>query len=106
MPEAPPYGLEYSPYSSQGGQTTKVLARSANLDLAIAEMTAYVKQDTAVGGGRSCLVAGGRGAAKATLSDRACEEVRRKTSFPGSSGCGCMGPPCSIPPNQFPPRTT
>jgi hypothetical protein len=98
MPEAPPYGLEYSPCSSQGGQRIKVLARSANLELAIAELTAYVSQDTAVGGGRSCLVAGARGAGKTTLIDCACEEVRQKNEFPRLIRVRLHGPSLLSPP--------
>ncbi|RSL18002.1 hypothetical protein EDE15_3556 [Edaphobacter aggregans] len=78
MPDEPLYGLEYDPYGFElepaAEQRRKVLARSANLDMAVGALTAYMYERV---GGRSCLIAGARGSGKTTLVDRAFEDVKR-----------------------------
>jgi hypothetical protein len=84
MPDtAPPTGLEYSPFGfgdpALVARRTRLLARSANLDIAVSELRAFLAQPSDVAAGRSCLIAGARGAGKTTLIDRAYEEARRSS---------------------------
>jgi hypothetical protein len=76
MPESSTYGLEYDPYGFESTSSLesprKVLARSANLDMVVRELTAYLYHGVR---GRSCLVSGARGSGKTTLIARACDEV-------------------------------
>ena len=78
MPDMPSSGLEYLPYSTGAQQRSKrELAQSPNLEVLIGELMSYKDRDDT--GGRSCLIAGARGAGKTTMLDFACEEVERRS---------------------------
>jgi hypothetical protein len=108
MPEMPPSGLEYLPYSVDTQQRSKrELAQSPNLEVLIGELMSYRDRDDT--GGRSCLIAGARGAGKTTMLEFACEEVERRS---GSSsrrlikvrlhGPSLLNPPKPVPTKDNP----
>ena len=80
----------------------KLLARSANLDLAVSELTGYLAQPNEVAGGRSCLIAGARGAGKTTLIDRAYEEAKRSSERRRLIRVRLHGPSLLNPPKPIP----
>lgn len=110
MPDLSPTGLEYSPYGFGVHQLVdlstnlfiKLLARSANLDLAVSELTGYLAQPSEVAGGRSCLIAGARGAGKTTLIDRAYEEAKRSSERRRLIRVRLHGPSLLNPPKPIP----
>jgi hypothetical protein len=106
MPDVLPAGLEYSPYGFAQSESvtppSRLLARSTNLDMAINELSVYLTQSGNVAGGRSCLIAGARGAGKTTLIDRAYEEARRRTANRRLIRVRLHGPSLLTPPKPVP----
>lgn len=109
MPDLPPSGLEYLPYSADPQRSKRELAQSPNLEVLIAELMAYRDRDDV--GGRSCLIAGARGAGKTTMLNYACEEAERRSgSVPPRRlikvrlhGPSLLNPPKPVPTKDNPP---
>jgi hypothetical protein len=107
MPDVPLFGLEYSPYGfafagPEVATRPRLLARSANLDMAVSELTGYLAQPSDASGGRSCLIAGARGAGKTTLIERAFEEARRSSGNRRLIRVRLHGPSLLNPPKPIP----
>jgi hypothetical protein len=107
MPELPVSGLEYSPYGFEGlearTEPPRALVRSANLEMAIGELSAYLANATGdLAMGRSCLIAGARGAGKTTMIDRAFQEARDNSQRRRLIRVRLHGPSLLNPPKPIP----